>query len=59
MKLDLNEDNIDLFKMTLWLNLVIGLYGIYLYSSGHSLFNLIIGSINIGVWVFLRKIKVK
>ena len=26
MKLDLNEDNIELFKMTLWLNLVIGLY---------------------------------
>ena len=59
MKLDLNEDNIELFKMTLWLNLVIGIYGIYLYSSGHSLFNLIIGSINIGVRVFLRKIKVK
>ena len=58
MKLDLNEDNIELFKMTLWLNLVIGIYGLYLYSVGHSLFNLIIGSINIGVWVFLRKIKV-
>ena len=58
MKLNVNEDNIDLFKMTLWLNLVIGIYGIYLYSSGHGLFNLIIGSINIGVWVFLRKVKV-
>ena len=58
MKLEGNEDNIELFKMTLWLNLVIGIYGIYLYSSGHSLFNLIIGSINIGVWVFLRNIKV-
>ena len=58
MKLDVNEDNIDLFKSTLWLNLVIGIYGIYLYSSGHGLINLIIGSINIGVWVFLRKIEV-
>ena len=58
MKLDINEDNIELFKMTLWLNLVIGIYGLYLYSSGHSLFNLIIGSINIGVWVFLRKVRV-
>ena len=58
MKLDINKDNIELFKMTLWLNLVIGIYGIYLFSSGHSLFNLIIGSINIGVWVFLRNIKV-
>ena len=58
MKLEVNEDNIELFKMTLWLNLVIGIYGIYLYSAGNSLFNLIIGSINIGVWVFLRKVKV-
>ena len=58
MKLQINEDNIDLFKMVIWLNLVIGIYGLYLYSSGHSLFNLIIGSINIGVWVFLRKVKV-
>ena len=58
MKLEVNEDNIELFKMTLWLNLFIGIYGIYLYSAGYSLFNLIIGSINIGVWVFLRKINV-
>ena len=58
MKLEVNEDNIDLFKMVIWLNLVIGIYGLYLYSSGHSLFNLLIGSINIGVWVFLRKVKV-
>ena len=58
MKLEIKEDNIDLFKMVIWLNLVIGIYGLYLYSSGHSLFNLIIGSINIGVWVFLRKVKV-
>ena len=58
MKLEVNEDNIELFKMTLWLNLVIGIYGLYLYSVGYSLLNLIIGSINIGVWVFLRKVKV-
>ena len=58
MKLKVNEDNIELFKMTLWLNLVIGIYGIYLFSSGYSFFNLIIGSINIGVWVFLRKVRV-
>ena len=27
MKLEVNEDNIELFKMTLWLNLFIGIYG--------------------------------
>jgi len=58
MKLNVNEENIYLFKMTLWLNLVIGIYNIYLYNVGGNLLTLIIGSINIGVWVFLRKVKV-
>ena len=37
-----------------WLNLVLGLYNIYLFTVGHLLFNFIIGSLNIGVWVFNR-----
>ena len=40
-----------------WLNLFIGLYNIYLYVNGGDLwFNLLIGSLNIGVWVFFRKV---
>ena len=40
-----------------WLNLFIGIYNLYLYVNGGSLFwNFIIGSLNIGVWVFFRKI---
>jgi len=38
-----------------WLNLFIGFYNIYLYSQGDLLFNLVVGSLNIGVWVFFRK----
>ena len=38
-----------------WLNLVLGLYNIYLFTIGYLLFNFIIGSLNIGVWVFFRK----
>ena len=38
-----------------WLNLVLGLYNIYLFTVGHLLFNFIIGSLNIGVWAFFRK----
>jgi len=38
-----------------WLNLVLGLYNIYLFTVGHLLFNFIVGSLNIGVWVFFRK----
>tara|TARA_Y100001973_G_C5134220_1_gene299426 strand:+ start:825 stop:986 length:162 start_codon:yes stop_codon:yes gene_type:complete len=40
-----------------WLNLIIGIWNMYLYVNGGDLFwNFIIGSLNIGVWVFYRKI---
>ena len=39
-----------------WLNLFVGLYNIYLFSNEGWWFNLLIGSLNIGVWVFFRKI---
>jgi len=38
-----------------WLNLVLGIYNIYLFSIGGLMFNLIIGTLNIGVWAFFRK----
>ena len=40
-----------------WLNLILGIYNIYLFTMGNLLFNLIIGSLNIGVWVFFRNPK--
>jgi hypothetical protein len=43
-------------KIIIWINLLIGLYNLYLYVNGGWLFNFIIGSLNIGVWVFFRKI---
>ena len=39
----------------IWVNLFIGFYNLSLYSVGNLLFNLIVGSLNIGVWVFFRK----
>ena len=42
-------------KYILWLNLILGLQNIYFYVNNDSLFNLLVGSINIGVWVFFRK----
>tara|TARA_B100000287_G_C20554554_1_gene749874 strand:- start:218 stop:370 length:153 start_codon:yes stop_codon:yes gene_type:complete len=41
-------------RMVIWLNLIIGLYNMYLFGIGDNWFNFIIGSINIGVWVFYR-----
>ena len=45
-------------KYILWINLALGLQNLYFYVNNDSLFNLIIGAINIGVWVFYRS-KVK
>ena len=39
---------------TLWLNLFIGIYNIYIFIQLNSIFHLILGSVNIGVWVFNR-----
>ena len=37
-----------------WINLIIGIYNIYCFSIGHLVFNLVIGILNVGVWVFFR-----
>ena len=44
-------------KMTaiLWINYILGFYNLYLYSVGGKWVNLIVGSLNIGVWVFFRR----
>ena len=42
-------------KLVVWINLIIGFYNLYLWGVGHNLYNLIIGALNIGVWVFYRR----
>ena len=44
----------EIISTILKFNLVIGVYNLYLYAVGQSLFNLVIGSMNIGVWTFFR-----
>ena len=51
------KDKIEMLKFIILLNLIIGIYNLYLFSYSHLLFNLIIGSLNIGVWVFFRDMK--
>ena len=46
---------IELMKMIIWFNLFIGIYNLYVYNEMNSLFHLVLGSINIGVWVFFRE----
>ena len=48
------ENKKQLIDITLKFNLIIGLYNIFLYCNGGSIINLLIGSMNIGVWTFFR-----
>ena len=48
------EERIEGRKYAAWLNLFIGFYNIYLWGIDGSMFNIVIGSLNIGVWVFYR-----
>jgi len=50
-----DENNSNNLKITIWFNLFIGLYNIYMFNELNSIFHLVLGSLNIGVWVFFRE----
>ena len=56
-KKDKIEENgrIELIKLTIWFNLFIGIYNLYIFNEMNSLFHLVLGSVNIAVWVFFRE----
>ena len=47
----------EAIQLAITLNLILGCYNIYLFSLNSMLFNLLVGSANIGVWVFFRDMK--
>ena len=49
------NDRIELLKLTIWFNLFIGIYNLYIFNEINSLFHLVLGSLNIAVWVFFRE----
>ena len=49
------NDRIEMLKLTIWFNLFIGIYNLYLFNEINSLFHLVLGSANIAVWVFFRE----
>ena len=51
------NDKKEVLKFIVVLNLIIGFYNLYLFAYSNLLLNLIIGSMNIGVWVFFRDMK--
>tara|TARA_B100000029_G_C17498889_1_gene931938 strand:+ start:419 stop:616 length:198 start_codon:yes stop_codon:yes gene_type:complete len=48
----------EILSIILKFNLIIGIYNLYLFSIGDSVFNLVIGATNIGVWTFFRNLAV-
>ena len=51
------NEKMEMLRFAITINLIIGLYNIFLFSYEKSIFNFIIGSLNIGVWVFFRDMK--
>ena len=49
------NDRIEILKLTIWFNLFIGIYNLYIFNEINSLFHLVLGSVNIAVWVFFRE----
>ena len=41
-------------EMIIWINLLLGVYNLYGFVNVNSHFNLNVGSLNIGAWVFNR-----
>ena len=53
-KIEKNE-RIEMLKLAIWFNLFIGIYNLYVFNEMNSLFHLVLGSVNIAVWVFFRE----
>ena len=52
----MTKERKEQIKYALWLNLILGIYNLFMYVQGDWWFNLLVGSLNIGVWVFNRDI---
>lgn len=55
MVVNKNEIKINTFSLIILVNLIVGLWNLYLYVQGDYLYNLVIGSLNVGAYVFFRK----
>tara|TARA_Y100000996_G_scaffold397628_1_gene364838 strand:- start:594 stop:791 length:198 start_codon:yes stop_codon:yes gene_type:complete len=53
-----NKEKMELLKFAIQINLIVGMYNLFLYAYGNTILNLVIGSLNVGVWVFFRDMKI-
>ena len=49
------SEKVQNIKYIIWFNLLIGIYNLYMFNEMNSIFHLVLGSMNIGVWVFSRE----
>ena len=49
------SEKVQNIKQIIWFNLFIGIYNLYMFNELNSIFHLVLGSMNIGVWVFYRE----
>ena len=49
------SEKVQNIKYIIWFNLLIGIYNLYMFNEMNSIFHLVLGSMNIGVWVFCRE----
>ena len=49
------SEKIQNIKHIIWFNLFIGIYNLFMFNELNSIFHLVLGSMNIGVWVFWRE----
>ena len=49
------SEKVQNIKHLIWFNLFIGIYNLYMFNEMNSIFHLVLGSMNIGVWVFCRE----
>ena len=49
------SEKVQNIKSIIWFNLFIGMYNLYMFNEMNSIFHLVLGTMNIGVWVFCRE----
>ena len=49
------NERLQNIRYIIWFNLFIGFYNLYMFNELNSVFHFVLGSMNIGVWVFGRE----
>tara|TARA_B100000902_G_C27291305_1_gene907291 strand:- start:1723 stop:1938 length:216 start_codon:yes stop_codon:yes gene_type:complete len=52
------NDKKEMFKFAIKINLFIGLYNLFLFSFSGMYINLVVGAMNLGVFIFFRDVKI-